>query len=108
MPSENFGHSSLVIQAEGWWRDYWFRSNGSPMAEPVAELRSLTEAALYPGIGCSRPRFSVGRGTDTPFEVVGAPYVDDVMLAHELNRAGLVGVRFLPHRFKPSASVIQG
>ena len=50
----------------------------------------------------------MGRGTDTPFEVVGAPYIDDVKLAAELNRAGLRGVRFVPVRFTPTASVFKG
>jgi uncharacterized protein YbbC (DUF1343 family) len=49
----------------------------------------------------------VGRGTDTPFEVVGAPYVDDVKLANELNRANLPGVRFVPVRFMPTYSVFK-
>jgi uncharacterized protein YbbC (DUF1343 family) len=102
-----FGAQLTVIQAEGWWRDYWFDQTGLPWRNPSPNMRSLTEAALYPGIGLLETAVSVGRGTDTPFEVVGAPYVDDVVLAHELNRAGLVGVRFLPHRFKPTASVFK-
>ncbi len=51
---------------------------------------------------------SVGRGTGTPFEILGAPYIDDRRLAAELNAAGLEGVRFLPARFTPAASVFQG
>ena len=51
---------------------------------------------------------SVGRGTDTPFEVVGAPYIDDVRLAQELNHAALPGISFVPIRFTPTASVHQG
>jgi uncharacterized protein YbbC (DUF1343 family) len=50
----------------------------------------------------------VGRGTGTPFEVVGAPYIDDLRLAAELNAAELPGVRFVPTRFTPTASVFQG
>jgi uncharacterized protein YbbC (DUF1343 family) len=50
---------------------------------------------------------SVGRGTDTPFEVVGAPYIDDVAFAEALNRAGPSGVRFVPVRFTPRASVFK-
>jgi uncharacterized protein YbbC (DUF1343 family) len=68
-------------------------------------MRNLTEAILYPGIGLLERALSVGRGTDTPFEVIGAPYIDDVRLAEELNGAGLVGVRFVPIRFTPKASV---
>jgi uncharacterized protein YbbC (DUF1343 family) len=72
-------------------------------------MRSLTEATLYPGVGllefCA---VSVGRGTGTPFEVLGAPYIDDLALAAELNRPGLPGARFLPIRFTPTASVFAG
>jgi uncharacterized protein YbbC (DUF1343 family) len=70
-------------------------------------MRNLTEATLYPGVGLLETAVSVGRGTDTPFEVVGAPYVDDVKLAAELNRAKLPGVRFVPVRFTPTASVFK-
>ena len=70
-------------------------------------MRNLTEAILYPGVGLLETAVSVGRGTDTPFEVIGAPYVDDVRLAAELNRAGLPGVRFVPIRFSPKASVFK-
>src|SRR5437899_10564802 len=50
---------------------------------------------------------SVGRGTGTPFEVVGAPYIDDVKLAGDLNRAGLPAVRFVPIRFTPTDSTFK-
>ena len=70
-------------------------------------MRNLTEAILYPGVGLLETAVSVGRGTDTPFEVIGAPYVDDVRLAAELNRAGLPGVRFVPIRFTPRSSVFK-
>lgn len=71
-------------------------------------MRSLTEAALYPGIGLlETTALSVGRGTGTPFEVIGAPYIDDLKLAAELNRANLPGVRFVAVRFTPNASVFK-
>jgi uncharacterized protein YbbC (DUF1343 family) len=60
---------------------------------------------LYPGIGLiETTNVSVGRGTDTPFEVVGAPWIDARRLASHLNRAILPGVRFVPMRFTPTAS----
>jgi uncharacterized protein YbbC (DUF1343 family) len=71
-------------------------------------MRNLTEATLYPGVGLLENAISVGRGTDTPFEIVGAPYVDDVKLAGELNGTRLTGVRFVPVRFRPKASVFKG
>jgi len=97
-----------VVPIQGWRRDLWFDQTGLPWINPSPNMRSLTEAALYPGIGLLETAISVGRGTDTPFEVVGAPYVDDVKLAAELNRAGLPGVRFVPVRFTPTASVFKG
>ena len=60
-------------------------------------MRSPTEALLYPAIGLlETSNVSVGRGTDTPFEIVGAPYADDDKLASELNAAQLAGIRFVP------------
>ncbi len=72
-------------------------------------MRSLTQATLYGGIGLLEyTNLSVGRGTDTPFEVVGAPYVDGQKLAAFLNERNLNGVRFVPIRYKPAASVFKG
>src|SRR5205085_4541313 len=77
--------------------------------DPSPNMRSLTEAALYPGIGLlETTNLSVGRGTDTPFELVGAPWLDGQKLAAYLNARQIAGVRFVPVRFKPTASVFQG
>jgi uncharacterized protein YbbC (DUF1343 family) len=62
---------------------------------------------LYPGIGLQETALSVGRGTDTPFEVIGAPYIDDTEVASELNRAHLPGIRFVPVRFTPTYSTFK-
>jgi uncharacterized protein YbbC (DUF1343 family)/CubicO group peptidase (beta-lactamase class C family) len=94
-----------VIPLENWRRDLWFDQTGLPWTNPSPNIRNLAEAILYPGIGLLESALSVGRGTDTPFEVVGAPYIDDTALALELNSAGLTGIRFLPIQFTPSASV---
>src|SRR6185436_17858759 len=94
-----------VIKMENWRRDRWFDETGLPWTNPSPNMRSLTEATLYPGIGLLESALSVGRGTDTPFEVIGAPYVDDLRLAEELNRAELPGVSFVPIRFTPTYSV---
>jgi uncharacterized protein YbbC (DUF1343 family)/CubicO group peptidase (beta-lactamase class C family) len=94
-----------VIACENWKRDAWFDQTGLPWTNPSPNMRSLAEAILYPGIGVLETALSVGRGTDTPFEVVGAPYIDDLKLAGELNRLNLPGVRFIPVRFTPKASV---
>src|SRR5207247_5356374 len=84
-----------VIPMEGWKREFWFDQTALPWTNPSPNMRSLTEATLYPGVGLlENTELSVGRGTGTPFEVVGAPYIDDVRLAEELNHAALEGVRF--------------
>lgn len=98
-----------VVPVENWSRAAWLDETGLPWSNPSPNMRSLTQATLYPGVGLlETTALSVGRGTDTPFEVVGAPYIDDVRLAAELNRAALPGVRFLPVRFTPTASVFKG
>lgn len=94
-----------VIQIEGWQREAWFDQTGLPWTNPSPNMRNLTQAILYPGVGLLESVMSVGRGTDTPFEVVGAPYIDDVKLAEELNGARLPGVRFVPIQFTPVSSV---
>ncbi|HXT40753.1 MAG TPA: exo-beta-N-acetylmuramidase NamZ domain-containing protein [Candidatus Angelobacter sp.] len=102
-----FDADLTVVPIEGWTRDLWFDQTRLPWTNPSPNMRNLTEAILYPGVGLLETAVSVGRGTDTPFEVVGAPYVDDVKLAAELNRANLPGIRFVPVRFEPTASVFK-
>ncbi|MBL9137818.1 MAG: DUF1343 domain-containing protein [Verrucomicrobiales bacterium] len=97
-----------VIPIEGWRRSEWFDETGLPWINTSPNMRNLTEAILYPGVGLVEFAVSVGRGTDTPFEVVGAPYVQDVEFATALNRANLPGIRFVPIRFTPTASVFKG
>jgi uncharacterized protein YbbC (DUF1343 family)/CubicO group peptidase (beta-lactamase class C family) len=103
-------HADLtIIQVEGWSRDLFFDQCSLPWTNPSPNMRSLTEAILYPGIGLlETTALSVGRGTDTPFEVVGAPYIDDLKLASELNAAGLSGLRFVPVQFTPTSSIFKG
>ncbi len=93
-----------VVPLEGWSRSRWLDETGLPWTNPSPNMRNLTEATLYPGVGLLESAVAVGRGTDTPFEVVGAPYVNDVHFATALNAAGLPGVRFVPIRFTPKAS----
>lgn len=97
-----------VIELENWRRDSYLDETGLPWTNPSPNMRNLKQAILYPGVGLVESALSVGRGTDTPFEVVGAPYIDDVKLAAELNRAALPGVAFIPIRFTPTYSVHKG
>lgn len=97
-----------VIKMDGWKRSMWFDETGQTWVNPSPNMRSLTEATLYPGIGLlETTNVSVGRGTDTPFEVVGAPWLDGQKLAKYLNERNLKGVRFVPVKFKPNASVFK-
>lgn len=103
------GVKLTVVPCRGWRRRDWYDTTGLPWVNPSPNMRSLTEAVLYPGVGVLETcAVSVGRGTGTPFEVIGAPYVDDLQLASALNAAGLPGVRFIPIRFTPTASVFAG
>ena len=95
-----------VVPMEGWQRGDWFDSTGLEWVNPSPNLRSVTEAALYPGVALIEgTNVSVGRGTDTPFEVVGAPWVKGRELAAYLNARGISGVRFVPVTFTPTAAV---
>ena len=95
-----------VIRMENWRRGMWLDATGQTWVNPSPNMRSLTEATLYPGVGLlEMTNVSVGRGTDTPFELVGAPWLDGRRLAAYLNGRGLAGVRFVPVRFSPRASV---
>jgi uncharacterized protein YbbC (DUF1343 family) len=103
------GAKLTVVPMEGWQRGDWFDSTGIEWVNPSPNLRSVTEAALYPGVALVEgTNVSVGRGTDTPFELVGAPWVKGRELAAYLNARGIAGVRFVPVTFAPSASVQSG
>jgi uncharacterized protein YbbC (DUF1343 family)/CubicO group peptidase (beta-lactamase class C family) len=97
-----------VIKMEGWRRAMWFDATGLVWINPSPNMRSLTEATLYPGVGLlETTNVSVGRGTDTPFEVVGAPWLDGQRLSAALNAKRIAGVRFIPVRFTPKSSVFK-
>ncbi len=98
-----------IIKMEGWRRADFFDGTSLTWVNPSPNMRSLTQALLYPGIGLlETTNLSVGRGTDTPFEIIGAPWLDGGRLAEQLNRAGLAGVRFVPVRFTPKSSKFAG
>jgi uncharacterized protein YbbC (DUF1343 family) len=104
----NIGADLRVIKMEGWRRTMWFDETNLTWTNPSPNMRSLTEATLYPGIGLlETTNVSVGRGTDTPFEIVGAPWIQADKLADYLNLRGIPGVRFVPLRFTPNASVFK-
>lgn len=94
-----------IVALEGWSRADYFDDTGLPWVNPSPNMRSLTEAILYPGIGLlETTNLSVGRGTATPFELFGAPWIDADILTRELNRLGLPGVLFSKVHFTPASS----
>jgi uncharacterized protein YbbC (DUF1343 family) len=95
-----------IVRIRGWKREQWQDEAGLPWVNPSPNMRSLTAAGLYPGIGILERALSVGRGTETPFEVLGAPYIDGAALVSELG--DLPGVAFEPIRFTPAASTHAG
>ena len=98
-----------VVAIEGWLPGDWFDSTGLGWVNPSPNLRSLIEATLYPGVGMIEgTNVSVGRGTDMPFEVVGAPWIKSRELAAYMNRRGIQSVRFVPIIFTPFASNFAG
>jgi uncharacterized protein YbbC (DUF1343 family) len=105
--AENHSGAQLeVIKMEGWLRGDWFDETGLPWTDPSPNLRTLSQALLYPGVAMLEglKNYSVGRGTDTPFEIAGADWMDGVALADYLNRRTIPGVRFYPVERVPASS----
>jgi uncharacterized protein YbbC (DUF1343 family)/CubicO group peptidase (beta-lactamase class C family) len=100
----HIGVDLTVIPLQRWRRELWMDDAGLPWINTSPNMRSLTEATLYPGIGILEQAVSVGRGTDTPFEILGAPYVDGAVLARELTAMALPGIRFEATEFTPASS----
>jgi uncharacterized protein YbbC (DUF1343 family) len=102
------GAGLIVVPCEGWRRPEWWDETSLMWVNPSPNMRSLTQAALYPGIGLLEfTNLSVGRGTDTPFEHIGAPWIawqDGRRMAGELNGRRIPGARFVPVRFTPKSS----
>jgi uncharacterized protein YbbC (DUF1343 family) len=95
-----------VIQMRGWKRAMWYDETGMEWINPSPNIRNLTQATLYPGVCLLEGRqVSVGRGTEMPFQLFGAPWYRAREVAEYLNGLDLPGVRFLSRRFRPNASV---
>ncbi|MGZ4787627.1 MAG: exo-beta-N-acetylmuramidase NamZ domain-containing protein [Terriglobales bacterium] len=105
----HIGAKLTVVKMDGWQRGDWFDSTGLLWVNPSPNLRSVTESTLYPGVVLVEgTNVSVGRGTDTPFELVGAPWIKPKELADYLNARMIQGVRFVPTTFTPSDSRYKG
>jgi uncharacterized protein YbbC (DUF1343 family)/CubicO group peptidase (beta-lactamase class C family) len=94
-----------VVPLENWRRDDWYDDTGLAWVNPSPNIRNLNQATLYPGIGAIEySNVSVGRGTDQPFEQIGAPWIDGRRLAAALNARHLAGISFYPVSFTPASS----
>ncbi|MGA9040942.1 MAG: serine hydrolase [Terriglobales bacterium] len=97
-----------VVPMEGWIRGDWYDSTGMTWINPSPNLRSVTEATVYPGVALVEgTNLSVGRGTETPFELLGAPWIKGRELAQYLNARNISGVRFVPLSFTPASSTYE-
>jgi uncharacterized protein YbbC (DUF1343 family) len=98
-----------VVKMKGWTRNLWFDETGIPWRNTSPNIRSLRAALLYPALGAfENTNLSVGRGTDTPFEMIGAPWLDEVRIAMILNKRKIPGIAIIPRRFTPSQSTFAG
>jgi uncharacterized protein YbbC (DUF1343 family) len=94
-----------VVECQNYNRNEWFDQMGLMWTNPSPNMRNLTQATIYPAIGMlETANLSVGRGTDQPFEFIGAPWIDGKRLGAALNGANLPGLRFVPMEFTPTSS----
>ena len=98
-----------VVKMKNWKRSTWYDQTGLAWIPPSPNIPTLTAAIVYPGTCLIEgTNVSEGRGTTTPFEVIGAPWIDGYKLADELRKANLPGVLFRPAGFTPTFSKYQG
>lgn len=103
------GADLTVVKMVDWRREDEFDRTGLVWVNPSPNMRTLQAALLYPGVGLlETTNLSVGRGTDRPFELIGAPWIDAVRLVQELQMEKVAGVRFVATRFMPTSSVFTG
>ena len=107
--AEKIGANLTVVPMQDWQRGDWLDSTNLAWINPSPNMRSLNAAMLYPGIGMLEyAKISVGRGTDTPFEHVGADFIGGRELAAYLNQRQIPGIRVYPTSFTPNDSVFKG
>ncbi len=103
---KKLGAELHVVRMQGWKRAMWYDETGLEWINPSPNIRNLTQAILYPGVCLLESKqISVGRGTDTPFQLIGAPWYRAREVADHLNGRGIPGVRFVHRRFTPASSV---
>jgi uncharacterized protein YbbC (DUF1343 family) len=106
---KKIGANLTVVPMQDWQRGDWFDSTNLSWINPSPNMRSLNAAMLYPGIGMLEyAKISVGRGTDSPFEHVGADFIGGRELAAYLNQRQIEGIRVYATSFTPTDSVFKG
>ncbi|TAJ36328.1 MAG: DUF1343 domain-containing protein [Reyranella sp.] len=106
---KKLGAKLHVVKMRHYDRASWFDQTGFAWVAPSPNLRRLEQAVLYPGVAMvEAANVSVGRGTDTPFEVMGAPWIDGKALAQHLGGRAIAGVRFEATTFTPREWVFAG
>jgi len=108
--AENHINAELhVVPMKNWRRNYFFESTGIRWIPPSPNLRTMKGAITYPGLEILQAAgVSVGRGTETPFEQFGAPWMDGEKMAAALNAAQLPGLKFAAHSFIPVSGLYMG
>jgi uncharacterized protein YbbC (DUF1343 family)/CubicO group peptidase (beta-lactamase class C family) len=107
---QHFGTDLHVVKMKNWERGDWFDATTLGWVNPSLNMRSLNAATLYPGVAMleANTNYSVGRGTDAPFEQIGADWIRGAVLADYLNKRYIPGVRVYPTRFTPTSSNFAG
>ena len=105
---KKIGATLHVVKMRGYERTHWYDETSLLWVSPSPNLRTLTEAILYPGVALVEgSNVSVGRGTTTPFELLGAPWMNGEELAAYLNDRNIQGLRFMPTEFTPNSSLFK-
>ena len=107
---QHWGADLHVVKMRNWERGDWFDAGSLTWVNPSPNMRSLNAALLYPGIAMleADKNYSVGRGTDAPFEQIGADWINGAELAEYLNKRFIPGVRIYPTQFTPTSSNLAG
>ncbi len=105
---DNAKANLIVVPMTNYKRSYWYDQTGLKFINPSPNMTSVSAAAMYTGTCLLEgTNISEGRGTDNPFLIFGAPWIDAQKLTAELNKINLSGLKFSPKEFKPMASKFQ-
>ncbi len=107
--TRKLGANVRVIKMKKWTRSQWYDQTGLKFIPPSPNIPSLAAALLYSGVGCfEATNVAVGRGTDTPFEVLGAPWMNGNALSAYLRGLDFPGLLFEPVEFTPEKDIYKG